>query len=153
VNKFARIVVFCFVLSHLFVPAIALAQDSIGTAETITNQQLRSVKTAVPLLVAGTTETTTNQQPSKDEGSTGTTASFSISKTSFGYLGVGIGAGLAVIGGSIGIGLIGSRVIDASARQPEMLGQLRTLMFITAALVEGLALFALVICILCLFVG
>ncbi|MDR1964545.1 MAG: F0F1 ATP synthase subunit C [Planctomycetaceae bacterium] len=74
-------------------------------------------------------------------------------KTSLGYLGVGIGAGLAVIGGSIGIGLIGARVIDASARQPEMLGQLRTLMFITAALVEGLALFALVICILCLFVG
>lgn len=87
------------------------------------------------------------------QDSAGTTSSFSISKTSFGYLGVGIGAGLAVIGGSIGIGLIGSRVIDASARQPEMLGQLRTLMFITAALVEGLALFALVICILCLFVG
>jgi F-type H+-transporting ATPase subunit c len=112
VNKFARIVVLCFVVFLMFAPAIALAQDS-----------------------------------------TGTTASPSISKTSFGYLGVGIGAGLAVIGGSIGIGLIGARVIDASARQPEMLGQLRTLMFITAALVEGLALFALVICILCLFVG
>lgn len=111
-NKFARIVVCCFVLFLMFAPAIALAQDS-----------------------------------------TGATSSFSISKTSFGYLGVGIGAGLAVIGGSIGIGLIGSRVIEASARQPEMLGQLRTLMFITAALVEGLALFALVICILCLFVG
>jgi F-type H+-transporting ATPase subunit c len=87
------------------------------------------------------------------EVSGGTAASFSLTKTSLGYLGVGIGAGLAVIGGSIGIGLIGSRVIEASARQPEMLGQLRTLMFITAALVEGLALFALVICILCLFVG
>jgi F-type H+-transporting ATPase subunit c len=86
------------------------------------------------------------------QDNTGATGSVSISKTSFGYLGVAIGAGLAVIGGSIGIGLIGSRVIDASARQPEMLGQLRTLMFITAALVEGLALFALVICILCLFV-
>jgi F-type H+-transporting ATPase subunit c len=76
-----------------------------------------------------------------------------VSKTSLGYLGVGIGAGLAAIGGGIGIGLIGSRVIEAVARQPEMLGQLRTLMFITAALVEGLALFALVICILCLFIG
>jgi F-type H+-transporting ATPase subunit c len=115
----------------MFAPAITLAQDSI-----VTN---------------GATETT--NRPSENAGSAGTTSSFSISKTSFGYLGVGIGAGLAVIGGSIGIGLIGSRVIDASARQPEMLGQLRTLMFITAALVEGLALFALVICILCLFVG
>ncbi|MDR0520631.1 MAG: ATP synthase F0 subunit C [Planctomycetaceae bacterium] len=66
-------------------------------------------------------------------------------------MGVGIGAGLAAIGGGIGIGLIGASVIDASARQPEMQGKLTTIMFIAAALVEGLALFALVICILCLF--
>jgi F-type H+-transporting ATPase subunit c len=66
-------------------------------------------------------------------------------------LGAGLGAGLAAIGGGVGIGLIGASVIDASARQPEMHGKLTTLMFIAAALVEGLALFALVICILCLF--
>jgi F-type H+-transporting ATPase subunit c len=89
----------------------------------------------------------------QDSTGAASSSSITLTKTSLGYLGVGIGAGLAVIGGSIGIGLIGSRVIEASARQPEMLGQLRTLMFITAALVEGLALFALVICILCLFVG
>jgi F-type H+-transporting ATPase subunit c len=74
-----------------------------------------------------------------------------VTKDSLGYLGVGIGAGLAAIGGGIGIGLIGASVIDASARQPEMQGKLTTIMFIAAALVEGLALFALVICILCLF--
>ncbi|MDR1483286.1 MAG: F0F1 ATP synthase subunit C [Planctomycetaceae bacterium] len=76
-----------------------------------------------------------------------------MSKTSLGYLGVGIGAGLAAIGAGIGIGLIGSRAIEAIARQPEMLNDLRALMFISAAFVEGVALFAIVICILCLFIG
>ena len=73
------------------------------------------------------------------------------SKSQFGYLGIGIGAGLAAIGGGIGIGMLSSSVVDASARQPEMQGKLVTTMFIAAALIEGLALFALVICILCLF--
>lgn len=132
-NKFTRIVVFYLVLFLMFAPAIALAVDNTGTAASSSQEK--------------------NEGEGETQDSTGTTGSFVLTKTSLGYLGVGIGAGLAVIGGSIGIGLIGSRVIEASARQPEMLGQLRTLMFITAALVEGLALFALVICILCLFVG
>jgi F-type H+-transporting ATPase subunit c len=72
-------------------------------------------------------------------------------KSSLGYLGVGLGAGLAAIGGGIGIGLLSASVVDASARQPEMQGKLVTTMFIAAALIEGLALFALVICMLCLF--
>ena len=74
------------------------------------------------------------------------------SKVGLGYLGVGIGAGLAAIGGGIGIGMLSASVVDASARQPEMMGKLTTIMFIAAALIEGLALFALVICILCLFI-
>ena len=72
-------------------------------------------------------------------------------KSSLGYLGIGLGAGLAAIGGGIGIGLLSASVVDASARQPEMQGKLLTTMFIAAALIEGLALFALVVCILCLF--
>jgi F-type H+-transporting ATPase subunit c len=88
-----------------------------------------------------------------DSGAVGQDTAITLSKTSLGYLGVGIGAGLAAIGAGIGIGLIGSRTIEAIARQPEMLGQLRALMFISAAFVEGVALFALVICILCLFIG
>jgi len=72
-------------------------------------------------------------------------------KSSNGYLGIGIGAGLAAIGGGIGIGLLSASVVDASARQPEMQQKLLTTMFIAAALIEGLALFALVVCILCLF--
>ena len=74
-----------------------------------------------------------------------------IEKSSLGYLGVGLGAGLAAIGGGIGIGLLSASVVDAAARQPEMHGKLTATMFIAAALIEGLALFALVICILCLF--
>ena len=69
-----------------------------------------------------------------------------------GYLGISIGAGLAAIGGGIGIGLVGASVISASARQPEMQTKLTTTMFIAAALIEGLALFAIVICMLCLFI-
>ena len=73
------------------------------------------------------------------------------SKVGFGYLGIGIGAGLAAIGGGVGIGLLSASVVDASARQPEMQGKLLTTMFLAAALIEGLALIALLVCILCLF--
>ncbi len=59
-----------------------------------------------------------------------------------------LGAGLAAIGAGIGIGLIGSAALNSMARQPEMAGQIRTLMFIAAALVEGVALFAIVLAII-----
>jgi len=72
-------------------------------------------------------------------------------KASFGYLGISIGAGLAAIGGGVGIGLLSASVVDASARQPEMQAKLLTTMFIAAALIEGLALFAILVCMLCLF--
>lgn len=58
-----------------------------------------------------------------------------------------LGAGLSVVGAGIGIGLIGSAALNSMARQPEMAGQIRTLMFIAAALVEGVALFAIVLAI------
>jgi F-type H+-transporting ATPase subunit c len=62
-----------------------------------------------------------------------------------GRLGGPIGAGLAVIGAGIGIGRIGGSATEAIARQPEMAGQIQTAMLITAALIEGVALFAAVI--------
>ncbi len=64
------------------------------------------------------------------------------------YLSAGIGAGLAVIGTGIGIGRAGAAALEGSARQPSSTGDLRTTMIIAAALIEGVALFALVICIL-----
>ena len=66
-------------------------------------------------------------------------------------LGAGIGAGIAAIGAGVGIGKIGSSAMEAMARQPEATGQLHTNMIIIAALVEGVALFAVIVCLLCLF--
>ena len=65
----------------------------------------------------------------------------------FAFLGAGIGAGLTVIGAGIGIGRLAGSAMEASGRQPEALGEIRTSMIIAAALVEGVALFGLVICI------
>lgn len=56
-----------------------------------------------------------------------------------------IGAGLAVIGAGIGIGMIGSKAMDAIARQPEAVSMIQTSMIIAAALIEGVALFAVVV--------
>jgi F-type H+-transporting ATPase subunit c len=66
-------------------------------------------------------------------------------------MGAGIGAGLAAIGAGIGIGLIGGSFMEALARQPEALGDLRSNMLIAAALVEGVVFFAIVVCLLVLF--
>lgn len=64
--------------------------------------------------------------------------------------GAGIGAGLAVIGAGIGIGLIGNSALQSIARQPEVAGDIRSNMIVMAALVEGAALFAIVVCLLVL---
>ena len=63
-------------------------------------------------------------------------------------LGAAVGAGLAAIGAGIGIGRIGGQAMDAMARQPEKMGDLRSSMIIAAALVEGVAFFAVIIAIL-----
>ncbi len=56
-----------------------------------------------------------------------------------------IGAGIAVVGAGLGIGQIGSKAMDAMARQPEAAGQIQTGMIIAAALIEGVALFGVVV--------
>ena len=65
-----------------------------------------------------------------------------------GWLGAGIGAGIAVIGAGLGIGKLAASALEAMGRQPEAAGPIRTSMLIAAALIEGIAFFALVICIL-----
>ncbi len=67
-------------------------------------------------------------------------------------MGAGFGAGIAAIGAGIGIGRIGGSAMDAIARQPEAVGDIRSNMIVSAALIEGVAFFALVICLLILFV-
>ncbi|QKJ30967.1 ATP synthase F0 subunit C [Mucilaginibacter mali] len=56
-----------------------------------------------------------------------------------------VGAGLAVIGAGIGIGQIGGKAVEGIARQPEAASKIQTNMIIAAALVEGVALFAVVV--------
>ena len=67
-------------------------------------------------------------------------------------LGAAIGAGLAVIGAGVGIGkIVGSAAMEAIARQPEASGDIRMNMIIAAALIEGVALLAVVVCLLVFF--
>jgi len=66
----------------------------------------------------------------------------------FAYLAAGIGAGLVVIGAGLGISGIGTAALEAMGRQPEAGSALRTTMIIAAALIEGVAFFAAVICLL-----
>jgi F-type H+-transporting ATPase subunit c len=63
-------------------------------------------------------------------------------------LGAGIGAGLATIGAGLGIGRIGGSATEAMARQPEIAGTIQTGGLILAALIEGVALFAVVVTLL-----
>ena len=67
---------------------------------------------------------------------------------SLGYFAAGIGAGLAVIGAGLGIGKLAAAALEGSARQPTALGDIRTTMIIAAALIEGVTLFAIVVCVL-----
>ncbi len=64
------------------------------------------------------------------------------------YLAAGLGAGLAMIGAGIGIGMIGKSAMEGTARQPEATGDIRTSMIISAGLIEGATFFALAICII-----
>jgi F-type H+-transporting ATPase subunit c len=63
-----------------------------------------------------------------------------------GLQGAGIGAGLAVIGAGIGIGRLAASAVESIARQPEAANEIRGNMILTAALIEGVALFACAIC-------
>ena len=63
-------------------------------------------------------------------------------------LGAGIGMGLALIGAGLGIGRIGGQAVEAIARQPEASGDIRGAMILTAALIEGVGLAALVFALL-----
>ena len=65
-----------------------------------------------------------------------------------GKIGAAIGAGLVAIGAGLGIGKIGASAMESMARQPEMAGNIRTNMLIIAALIEGVAMFAVIVCVI-----
>ena len=65
-------------------------------------------------------------------------------------LGAGLGAGITAVGAGVGIGRIGGQAMDAMARQPEVMNKIFTNMIVAAALIEGVALFAVVVAFLCI---
>jgi F-type H+-transporting ATPase subunit c len=71
-----------------------------------------------------------------------------VNQFSLGYLSAGLGVGLALIGAGIGIGTLGAAAMEGTARQPSAGGDIRTSMIIAAALIEGVTLFAEVVCII-----
>jgi F-type H+-transporting ATPase subunit c len=68
-------------------------------------------------------------------------------------MGAGLGAGIAAIGAGIGIGNIGKSALESIARQPEAVGDIRSNMIVSAALIEGVAFFAIVVCLLVVFLA
>ena len=75
-----------------------------------------------------------------------------VAGASLAKIGACIGAGIAAIAAGIGIGKIGANAMDAIARQPEEANNIRTNMIVVAALIEGAALFAIIVCLLAIFV-
>ncbi len=75
-----------------------------------------------------------------------------LAELALGSMGAALGAGLAAIGAGIGIGRIGASAMEAIARQPEAAGDIRSNMIVSAALIEGVAFFAVIICALVIFV-
>ena len=67
---------------------------------------------------------------------------------SLAVMGAGIGAGLVALGAGLGIGRIGGSAMEAIARQPEATNKIQTAMIIASALIEGVALFGVVVCLL-----
>jgi F-type H+-transporting ATPase subunit c len=71
-----------------------------------------------------------------------------VNQFSLGYLAAGLGVGLALLGAGFGIGKVGAAAMEGTARQPSAGGDIRTSMIIAAALIEGVTLFAEVVCII-----
>lgn len=72
--------------------------------------------------------------------------------TPYAKFGAALGAGIAAVGAGIGIGNIGARALESIARQPEAVGDIRSNMIVAAALIEGAAFFAIVVCLMILFI-
>ncbi len=73
------------------------------------------------------------------------------SAAAYSKMGAAIGAGLSAIGAGIGSGRIGGSAMESIARQPESVGDIRANMIVAAALIEGAVFFAIVVCLLILF--
>ncbi len=71
--------------------------------------------------------------------------------TSLAWLAAGLGAGLGVIGAGLGIGRLAGQAMEGTARQPQAANDIRTTMIIAAALIEGVAFFGEIVCLILAF--
>ena len=69
-----------------------------------------------------------------------------------GKVGAALGAALAALSGAYGIAKIGKSTMESIARQPESAGNMRTTLIIAAGMIEGAALFAIIVCFLTLVI-
>ena len=74
-----------------------------------------------------------------------------VASEAIGKIGIALGAAIAALAAGYGIGKIGSSAPESIARQPEAGGDIRSSMIIVAAMIEGAALFAIIVCLLALF--
>ena len=86
-------------------------------------------------------------EPSGAEGGAAV-SSAEAAERPFIFLGAAFGSGLVILGAAYGISKIGSCAVESMARQPEVAGNIQTAMIISAALIEGVTFFALLVCIL-----
>ena len=119
-DKFVKIAAFLSLVLLLSAPVVAFAQDAAPAATEAAATEAAATETA-----AATTETSSPLSPL-----------------------YGLGAGLALLGGAFGIARIGATSVESMARQPEAAGKIQTAMIISAALIEGVTFFALVVCML-----
>jgi len=76
-----------------------------------------------------------------------------LAEIALGSFGAAIGAALATLGAGMGIGKIGASALEALGRQPEAAGDIRNTLILAAALIEGVAFFAIITCVLVIFLG
>ncbi|MHC4697845.1 MAG: ATP synthase F0 subunit C [Planctomycetota bacterium] len=108
----------------------------------------RLAKVSLTLMAIGAVLMLASPAMASDSDEAGASAgSFFPGKTAA-NLGGAIGAGLAVMGGGAGIGRVGGSAVESMARQPEAAGNISTAMIITAAMIEGATLFAVLGCFL-----
>ncbi len=109
-----------------------------------------SGKLAVALIAVGVLLTGASVAQAADPGETAVKADGGglLDSNAAKALGGGIGAGLVVMGGAAGIGRIGGSAVESMARQPEVASRISTAMIITAAMIEGATLFAVLGCFL-----
>lgn len=100
----------------------------------------RTAKLTLTLIAFGLVLMVLPSFASAQEATAGVWDAFTLAK-----LGGALGAGLAVIGGGLGVGRVGASAVEAIARQPEAAGAIQTAMIITAAMIEGAALFGVVV--------